>query len=105
MSLMAVTARLSHDGTVEHPAHWHREGDGEDGREHGLFGPTGPFGPNGPFGHRGPSWLRRGSCQSGPPRRDPADRLGGGVAAGVAAWRGFNPAAVRIVFVLATLVS
>src|SRR5690349_5545058 len=105
MSLIAVTGWLGHDGTVEHPAHWHREGEGEGGRDHGLFGPTGPFGPNGPVGHRGPSWLRRGNCQSGPPRRDPADRLGGGVAAGVATWRGFNPAVVRIVFVLAALVS
>jgi phage shock protein PspC (stress-responsive transcriptional regulator) len=101
MSLIAVTGRLGHDGTVEHPAHWHRDRDDDPA----PFGHQGLFGPDGPFGHRGPSWLRRGSCQSGPPRRDPADRLGGGVAAGVAAWRGFNPAAVRIVFVLATLVS
>src|SRR5689334_16881325 len=99
MSLIAVTGWLGHDGTVEHPAHPDRD------RDRGPFGPHGPLGPHGPFGHRGSSWLRRGACQNGPPRRDPADRLGGGVAAGVAAWRGFNPNVVRIVFVLATLVS
>src|SRR5690348_15782371 len=108
MSLIAVTRCLGQDGTVEHPAHWHREGEGERGRDHGPVGPTvrtGPVGPNGPVGHRSPPWLRGGSGQSGPPLRDPADRLGCGVAAGVAAWRGFNPAVVRIVFVLAALVS
>jgi signal transduction histidine kinase len=105
MSLIAVTGRLGHDGTVEHPAHPDRDRDRGPFGSHGPFGPDGPFGPHGSPGHRGPSWLRRGACQNGPPRRDPADRLGGGVAAGVAAWRGFSPNAVRIVFVLATLVS
>ncbi|HLN67190.1 MAG TPA: PspC domain-containing protein, partial [Streptosporangiaceae bacterium] len=66
------------------------------------------FGPwhRGPFGHphRGPFWLRhRGS--GGPLRRDTADRLAGGVAAGVAAWRGFSVNTVRIVFVLAAVVT
>jgi signal transduction histidine kinase len=80
-------------GSVEEPARWHRDQD--------------PFGPwqRGPFGHprRGPFWLRhRGS---GPLRRDPADRIAGGVAAGVAAWRGFSVTTVRIVFVLITLVT
>jgi len=55
--------------------------------------------------HRGPSWLRNRDGHGGPLRRDPADRLGGGVAAGVATWRGFNVTTVRIVFVLAVLVS
>jgi len=110
MSLIAVTGWLGHDGMVDHPAHWHRDQDrdsdpGSLGPHRGPFGPHGPFGPNGPFSRRGPGWLRRGTCQNGPPRRDLTDRLGGGVAAGIAAWRGFNPAAVRIVFVLATLVS
>jgi signal transduction histidine kinase len=54
--------------------------------------------------HRGPSW-RRHQGTGGPLRRDPADRLLGGVASGVAAWRGFNPTAVRIVFVLIALVT
>jgi signal transduction histidine kinase len=110
MSLIAVTGRLGHDGTVDHPAHWHRDQDrdsdpGSLGPHGGPFGPHGPFGPNGPFSRRGPGWLRRGTCQNGPPRRDLTDRLGGGVAAGIAAWRGFSPNVVRIVFVLATLVS
>jgi signal transduction histidine kinase len=94
---------------VEHPAPWHDDRDRDSDRGssgwHGPFGPRGPFGPHGPFGHRGPSWLRQRGGYEGPPRRDPADRLGGGVAAGIAGWRGFSPNLVRIVFVLATLVS
>jgi signal transduction histidine kinase len=81
-------------GSVEEPARWHRDQD--------------PFGPwqRGPFGHprRGPSWLRRRG-NGGPLRRDPADRLAGGVAAGVAAWKGISVTTVRIVFVLITLVT
>src|SRR6202041_182875 len=38
-------------------------------------------------------------------RRDPADRLAGGVASGLAAWKGYNVTTVRIVFVLITLVT
>jgi signal transduction histidine kinase len=109
MSLMAVTPPLGHDGTVDHPAHWHDDRDRDSDRGssgwHGPFGPDGPFGPNGPFGRHGSGWLQRRGGHEGPPRRDPADRLGGGVAAGIGAWRGFNPNVVRIVFVLATLVS
>ena len=41
----------------------------------------------------------------GPLRRDPAERLAGGVASGVAAWKGLNVTTVRIVFVLIALVS
>ena len=77
-------------GSVEDPARWHRGHD--------------PFGPwyRG-HGRRGPFWLRhRGN--GGPLRRDPAERLAGGVAAGVAAWRGFNVTTVRIVFVLVALI-
>jgi len=79
---------------VEDPARWERD--------HDSFGPW----HRGPFGHphRGPFWLRhRGS--GGPLRRDTADRLAGGVAAGVAAWRGFSVNTVRIVFVLAAVVT
>jgi signal transduction histidine kinase len=80
-------------GSVEEPARWHRDQD--------------PFGPwqHGPFGHprRGPFWLRRRG-NGGPLRRDPAERLAGGVAAGVAAWRGFNVTTVRVVFVLVALI-
>jgi signal transduction histidine kinase len=88
MSRIAVSGRLGDDGTVESPERWHRD------QWH-----------RGPFRHRGPHWLRQRDGNGGPLRRDPADRLGGGVAAGVAAWRGFNATTVRIVFVLATLVS
>jgi Putative stress-responsive transcriptional regulator len=75
---------------VEHPDRWHRDQPGH----------RGPFGRHGPFGLR-----ERHAGHGGPLRRDPADRLGGGVAAGIAAWRGFSPTTVRIVFVLVTLVS
>ncbi|HWN01168.1 MAG TPA: PspC domain-containing protein, partial [Streptosporangiaceae bacterium] len=75
---------------MEHPDRWHRDQPGH----------RGPFGRHGPFGLR-----ERHAGHGGPLRRDPADRLGGGVAAGIAAWRGFSPTTVRIVFVLVTLVS
>jgi signal transduction histidine kinase len=84
MSLMAVAGRLGDDGTVEDPERWH----------------GGPW-----HRHRGPFWLRHRFGNRGPLRRDPADRLGGGVAAGVAAWRGFSATTVRIVFVLIALIS
>ncbi len=48
--------------------------------------------------------MRRRAGNGGPLRRDPAERLAGGVAAGVAAWKGFNVTAVRIVFVLVALI-
>ena len=76
-------------GSVEDPARWQRG--------HDQFGPWG-------HGHRGPFWLRRRG-HGGPLRRDPADRLAGGVASGVAAWKGINVTTVRIVFVLIALVS
>ncbi|HEY6309199.1 MAG TPA: PspC domain-containing protein [Streptosporangiaceae bacterium] len=77
---------------MEHPSRRHGDSRWHGGRE--------PF----PHGHRGPFWLRhRGS--GGPLRRDPADRLAGGVASGVAAWRGGSATTVRIVFVLLALVS
>jgi signal transduction histidine kinase len=74
-------------GYVEHPARWHRDRD--------QFA----------HWHDGPFWLRRRRGSGGPLRRDPADRLAGGVASGVAAWRGLTVTTVRIVFVLLTLVS
>ncbi|MBV9379495.1 MAG: PspC domain-containing protein [Streptosporangiaceae bacterium] len=49
--------------------------------------------------------LRRRRGTGGPLRRAPDDRLAGGVASGVAAWRGFSPSTVRIVFVLIALVT
>jgi signal transduction histidine kinase len=78
---------------VEEPERWHRGHDPFEPWPHGPFGPP----------HRGPFWLRhRGN--GGPLRRDPAERLAGGVASGLAAWRGFNVTTVRIVFVLAALI-
>ena len=75
--------------SVEDPARWQRG--------HDQFGPWG-------HRHRGHFWLRRRG-DGGPLRRDTADRLAGGVASGVAAWRGLNVTTVRIVFVLIALVS
>ena len=57
------------------------------------------------FRRRGPGQWRRGPASSGPLRRAREDRLVGGVAAGLAARTGFDVTAVRIVFVLATLLS
>jgi len=54
--------------------------------------------------HRDPFEPRRGGT-GGPLRRDQADRIAGGVASGVAAWRGFSVTAVRIVFVLIAVVT
>jgi signal transduction histidine kinase len=72
-------------GNVEDPARWEQQ-----------YGPWGHW-------HRGPFWMRRRG-NGGPLRRDPADRLAGGVASGVAVWRGFNVSAVRIIFVLVALI-
>jgi signal transduction histidine kinase/phage shock protein PspC (stress-responsive transcriptional regulator) len=47
----------------------------------------------------------RGTWNGEPLRRDSGDRLIGGVAAGLARWRGFNPTTVRIVFVIVALFS
>ena len=55
--------------------------------------------------HRYPSRFRHREGNGGPLRRDPTDRLGGGVASGVAAWKGFSVTAVRIAFVLLALVT
>jgi signal transduction histidine kinase len=81
-------------GSVEEPARWHR------GDE--------PFEPwhHGPFGHwhRGPLG-RRHRGNGGPLRRDTSGRMVGGVAAGLAEWRGFSVNTVRIAFVLGALIT
>ena len=48
-------------------------------------------------------WRHRHRGNGEPLRRDPEDRLVGGVAAGIANWRGFSPTTVRIVFVVVSL--
>ncbi len=55
------------------------------------------------WGHRARRWRNRGDGE--PLRRDPDDQLGGGVAAGIAAWRGFSPTTVRIALAVAALIS
>jgi len=52
---------------------------------------------------RAERWRNRGNGE--PLRRDPEDHLAGGVAAGIAAWRGFSPTTVRIVLLVAALVT
>ena len=60
--------------------------------------------------HGGPDWAmharrwrQRGDGE--PLRRHPDDRLFGGIAAGLGAWRGFSPTTVRIALAVAALVS
>jgi signal transduction histidine kinase len=48
-------------------------------------------------------WRHRGDGQ--PLRRDPDDRLIGGIAAGLGAWRGYSPNTVRIALAVAALIS
>jgi signal transduction histidine kinase len=83
-------------GSVERPARWRGDRD--------QF--TNWHGDRDQFTnwHRGPFWLRH-RHRGGPLRRDPDDRLAGGVASGVAAWRGISATTVRIVFVLLALIS
>jgi signal transduction histidine kinase len=71
------------------PPPWH----GPSGRQDDMHG----------WGHHARRWRNRGDGQ--PLRRDPDDRLAGGIAAGIAAWRGFNPTTVRIVLAVAALIS
>jgi signal transduction histidine kinase len=74
-----------------------------------LHGPPPWLGPSGHqddapnWGRHARRWRNRGDGE--PLRRDPDDQLGGGVAAGIAAWRGFSPTTVRIVLAVAALVS
>ena len=49
--------------------------------------------------------MGRHHGDGGPLRRDPEDRIGGGLAAGLGEWRGFSPTTVRIACVVAALVS
>ncbi len=55
------------------------------------------------WAHHVRRWRDRGDGE--PLRRDPDDQLAGGVAAGLAAWRGFSPTTVRIVLAVAALIS
>ncbi len=76
-------------GNWHGPPPWH----GPLGRRDGA--------PDGAF--RVKHWRNRGDGE--PLRRHPDDRLAGGVAAGLAAWRGFSPTTVRIVLAVAALIS
>jgi signal transduction histidine kinase len=62
-----------------------------------------------PEGADRPDWRshfrRQGHGDGNPLRRDPEDRIGGGIAAGLGTWRGFSPTTVRIACVVAALVT
>jgi len=62
-----------------------------------------------PEGEDRPDWRshfrRHGHGDGNPLRRDPEDRIAGGVAAGLGTWRGFSPTTVRIACVVAALVT
>jgi signal transduction histidine kinase len=82
-------------------------GDGQwNGHWHGpppWHGPPGPQDGGPGWARRRRRWRHRGDGQ--PLRRQPDDRLAGGIAAGIAAWRGFSPTTVRIVLAVAALIS
>jgi signal transduction histidine kinase/phage shock protein PspC (stress-responsive transcriptional regulator) len=62
--------------------------------------------PEGEDRHDWRSHFRRhGHGDGNPLRRDPDDRIAGGVAAGIGTWRGFSPTTVRIACVVAALVT
>jgi phage shock protein PspC (stress-responsive transcriptional regulator)/signal transduction histidine kinase len=62
--------------------------------------------PEGEDRHDWRSHFRRhGHGDGNPLRRDPQDRIAGGVAAGIGTWRGFSPTTVRIGCVVAALVT
>jgi signal transduction histidine kinase len=75
--------------------HWHGPPpwNGPSGRQDDMHG----------WGHRARRWRNRGDGQ--PLRRQRDDRVVGGVAAGIAAWRGFNPTTVRVVLAVAALIT
>jgi signal transduction histidine kinase len=79
------------NGQWHGPAPWH----GRSGRHDDV--------PDWAFGVR--QRRRRHHGNGEPLRRDPDDRLLGGVAAGLAAWRGWNPTTVRIALAVAALIS
>ncbi|HVT67653.1 MAG TPA: PspC domain-containing protein [Trebonia sp.] len=77
----------------------------DNGHRHGppWRGPLGRREDVPSWAHHARRWRDRGDGQ--PLRRHPDDRLAGGIAAGIAAWRGFSPTTVRIVLAVAALIS
>jgi signal transduction histidine kinase len=78
-------------------------------RRHGHPWRDDPGWQDRPEGDARPDWgsrfRRRGHGDGNPLRRDPEDRIGGGIAAGIGTWRGFSPTTVRIACVVAALVT
>ena len=87
-----------HDRSGHRRSHWRDRNAWEDR--------TGPEDPAA-WGDRS-GWharIRRHHGDGGPLRRDPEDRIGGGLAAGLGEWRGFSPTTVRIAWAVAALVT
>jgi phage shock protein PspC (stress-responsive transcriptional regulator) len=76
---------------------------------HGHPGQDEPGWQDRPEGDARPDWgsrfRRRGHGDGNPLRRDPEDRIGGGLAAGIGERLGFSPTTVRIACVVAALVT
>jgi phage shock protein PspC (stress-responsive transcriptional regulator) len=76
---------------------------------HGHPGQDEPGWQDRPEADARPDWgsrfRRRGHGDGNPLRRDPEDRIGGGLAAGIGTWRGFSPTTVRIACVVGALVT
>src|SRR5215472_7257816 len=109
MILMPGPGSSGNDCYMEEPDRQHGWHDGWQGPQ-----PDGWHGPQ-PEGWRPDRHYARAQRMAGlahrwqgrwngePLRRDPSDRLFGGIAAGFARWRGFNPTTIRIGFVIAAL--
>jgi len=116
---MAAQGLRGDDGYVEQPERWPpwthepsgRRPHGPFGRQgpfgpNGPFGPRGPFGPNGPFGVSGPHERHDPEGYTGGPfRRELSGRLGGGLAAGLAARRGLSVKKLRVLFAVLAVVT
>ena len=78
-------------------------------RFHDRSGHRRSHGRHQPAWEDGSGWheriRRHDRGDGGPLRRDPEDRIGGGLAAGLGEWRGFSPTTVRIACVVAALVT
>jgi signal transduction histidine kinase len=93
---MSPAAHCGDDGGVQEPS----EPTWPPVRFHDRSGGDGWHAPPYVRVHARRLWSRG---NGGPLRRDPDDRLGGGLAAGLGAWRGFSPTTVRIAWVVVAL--
>jgi signal transduction histidine kinase len=108
---MASRPVHGHDGDVEEPPlqtqpdwpAWLPPQAGERARNGWHGRPDADWHGHGPHGR----WDKDGRRPSGPPRRDLENRLAGGVAAGIAGWRGRSDhvTAIRVVIVVVSFIS